>query len=81
MKDTGKSYLLNHFLSALKAFKVGPKKPSKNTMNVISIFSEPIEITRDGMTFDIYFIDSVGFEPTDTEEGQENILAGANLNL
>jgi len=26
MKDTGKSYLLNHFLSALKAFKVGPKK-------------------------------------------------------
>lgn len=66
LKNSGKSFVLNHIMGIEKAFKVGRaaqhKKPMKSLINLIQVFSEPIQIERDGIVFDIYIVDSEGFE-------------------
>ena len=69
LKNSGKSFILNHIIGVEKAFKVkkaGKKDLSKSTLiNVVQVFSEPIQIERDGLSFDIYIVDCEGFDGHD----------------
>lgn len=65
-KNSGKSFLLNHLIGIEKAFAVNKQAsanaPTKNLMNVVQVFSEPIQIDREGFVYDIYIVDCEGFD-------------------
>lgn len=69
LKNSGKSFILNHIIGVEKAFKVNKQgkkdQGTKNLVNVVQVFSEPIQIERDGMSFDIYIVDCDGFDEHD----------------
>ena len=47
----------------------------------MQIFTEPIEIDRDGMTFDIYIMDSIGFEDYQSKDKERLFLYDINLQI
>jgi len=62
LKNSGKSFMMNHIIGIENAFKV--KSPEFNyyekDKTVISFFSEPLKIEKDNIAFDIYIMDSEG---------------------
>ena len=69
LKNSGKSFILNHIIGVEKAFKVKKRGridgSKRGLINVVQVFSEPIQIERDGMFFDIYIVDCEGFDEHD----------------
>lgn len=66
LKNSGKSFIINHIIGVEKAFHVNKDKINKvveKNRTVISFFSEPIRIEKDNQVFDIFIMDSHGFFP------------------